>query len=175
MKHNYLDALTKYRTILLHHQIDFNSSSEVIAKILSLNSVSHDPINLYISSPGGCIYSSLQIIDIMNIVESPIYIFCTGLVASAAVVIAVNGTKGYRYASKNCTFMIHQPSSQLSYQKISDLYINLKEGERLKKLITEMLSEHTIKTFDEVINDTDRDKYMTSQEAIDYGIVDKIL
>jgi ATP-dependent Clp protease protease subunit len=174
---DYSGVLQKYRTILLCQPIDSQISDIIIAKMLALNSINHKPISLYISSPGGCVYSGLKIIDIMNIIESPVHIFCTGLVASMAVLIATNATPGHRYSSENCTFMIHQPSknSRQECVTISDLEIGTLEGKRIKNLTTEIMAKNTNKTIEQVLEDTERDKYMTAQEALEYGIVDKII
>lgn len=174
---DFSDALIKHRTILLYQPIDSQVSDGVIAKMLALNSVNHKPISLYISSPGGCVYSGLKIIDIMNIIKSPVHIFCTGLVASMAVLIATNGARGHRYSSENCTFMIHQPSKNSKQEcvTISDLEIGTQEGKRIKNLTLNIMAKNTQKPIKQIREDTERDKYMTGQEALEYGIVDKII
>lgn len=172
----FFDEFKKERIILLNKPIDNNSSEEVVGQLLLFNSINDRPIHLYLSSPGGCVYSGLKIIDMINMINAPVYVFCTGLVASMGVIIAVSGHKGHRYASENCTFMIHQPSSILDNKfAFSDLNIHLKETGRLKEVIENIMSKNTGRDKYEVERDTDRDFYMNSHEALNYGIIDKVI
>ena len=112
----------------------------------------------------------------INMINAPVYVFCTGLVASMGVIIAVSGCKGHRYASQHCTFMIHQPSSILDSKfAFSDLNIHLKETGRLKEIIESIMSKNTGRDKYEVERDTDRDFYMNANEALNYGIIDKVI
>jgi ATP-dependent Clp protease protease subunit len=172
----FFDEFKKERIILLNKPIDNNSSEEVVGQLLLFNSINDKPIHLYLSSPGGCVYSGLKIIDMINMINAPVYVFCTGLVASMGVIIAVSGCRGHRYASQHCTFMIHQPSSILDSKfAFSDLNIHLKETGRLKEIIESIMSRNTGRNKYEVERDTDRDFYMNATEALGYGIIDKVI
>lgn len=172
---NYFDEFKKERIILLNKEINATSSDEVVGQFLAFNSISDKPIHLYVSSPGGSVYDALKIIDMMHMINAPVHVFCTGLVASAGVLIAINGVKNYRYASEHCTFMIHQPSVAFDRATISDLHIGIQEGLRLKHLSMKMMCECTGQPEDVIRRDIERDFYMTSQEAVQYGLIDRVI
>ncbi len=170
MDNDYMATLIKNRTILLHNSIDPNSASQVVAQILGMNSINNKPITLHISSSGGCVYSGLQIIDIMNFVASPIYVVAVGLVASMATMIYMNGHPGYRVALPNATFMLHEPSVSSLCGKVSDINLSIEELRRLKTLAEEMIINCT-----RLRGGLDRDRYLNAFEAVEAGIVDQVL
>ena len=147
----------------------------VIAQILYL--ANEDPkkdIKLYINSPGGSVYDGLAIIDTMNFVEPDIQTIGIGLQASMGAMLLSCGAKGKRFVLPNSRIMIHQPSSGTE-GKITDQEIMLKEGIFLKKRLAEIFAKNTGKKLEQVEKDMDRDNWMSAEEAVKYGIVDKII
>lgn len=170
--------LLKDRIIMLTEDVNSTSASLVIAQMLFLESEDPDKeISFYINSPGGSVTDGLAIIDTMNYIKCPVTTICMGLAASMGALLLTCGTKGKRYATPNSEIMIHQPliggrgiSGQTTEIKIhADQMI--KTRERLNKI----LSEKTGKTLDEIEKDTERDHYLTAQEALEYGLIDGIM
>ena len=166
--------LLEERIIFLTGEINDSKSSIIIAELLYLDSLNHNDIQLYIMSPGGIISSGLAIIDTMNLIKSDVSTISIGLTASMAAVILSCGKKGKRYALKNSEIMLHQPLGGADGQA-SDILIHAEHIIALKNRITAILSENTGKDRNKVNTDTDRDLYLTSDEAIEYGLIDKIL
>jgi len=169
--------LLRERIIFLGTAVDDHVASLTIAQLLFLEA--EDPekdITMYINSPGGEIYSGLAIIDTMNYVKPAISTVAIGTTASFGTLILSAGTKGKRYSLPNSMIHIHQPlvSGGITGQA-SDIAIEAKEILRLKDLLTKILSENTGQTFDQIITDSDRDKHMTAEEALKYGLIDKII
>lgn len=163
------------RIIFLGTQVDDYTANVIQAQILYLDS--SDPgkdISLYINSPGGSVYAGLGIYDTMQFVESPVSTICTGMAASMAAVLLVAGEKDKRMALKHSRVMIHQPMGGISGQA-SDIEITSREILKLKKELYTIISDHSGQPYDKVYADSDRDYWMTSQEALDYGMIDKIL
>ena len=163
------------RIIFLGTQVDDYTANVIQAQILYLDSA--DPgkdISLYINSPGGSVYAGLGIYDTMQFVESPVSTICTGMAASMAAVLLVAGEKDKRMALKHSRVMIHQPMGGISGQA-SDIEITSREILKLKKELYTIISDHSGQPYDKVYADSDRDYWMTSQEALDYGMIDKIL
>jgi ATP-dependent Clp protease protease subunit len=131
-------------------------------------------IHLYINSPGGSVTDGMAIFDTINFVQCDVVTYAIGLVASMSTVLLSAGTPGKRFALPNSRVMIHQPSGGATGQT-SDISIAAKEILRWKKTISQILSEKTGKTFEEIEKDSDRDYYMTAEEAEKYGIVDKVI
>jgi len=167
--------LLKERIIFLGTAIDDHVSSLVIAQLLFLEA--DDPkkdIYMYVNSPGGVITSGMGIIDTMNYIKPDIATICVGQAASMAAVILSAGTKGKRSALKNSRIMIHQPLGGVQGQA-TDIEIHTKEILFLKERLNTILSNNTGKTTKTIEKDTNRDNFMSSKEAIDYGIIDQIV
>lgn len=167
--------LLKDRIIVLGSPVDDNVASLICAQLLFLES--QDPekeINLYINSPGGSVTAGLAIYDTMNYITSPVSTVCMGEAASMGAFLLAAGEKGMRYALPNCQVMIHQPSGGFRGQA-TDMEIHAREILRLKENLNKILAQNTGKTYEEVVAATERDNFLTPQEALDFGLVDKIL
>lgn len=166
--------LLKDRIIILNGEITDNSSNVVVAELLYLDSISNDDISLYINSPGGSITAGMAIYDTMNFVKSNVSTICVGMAASMAAFILSSGEKGKRYILPNAEVMIHQPLGGAQGQA-TEIKIAAERILKLKKKLNKILSYNTGKDIDTIDNDTERDYFMDSDEALNYGIVDKIL
>jgi len=167
--------LLKERIIFLGTPIDDYVSSVLIAQLLFLEA--EDPtkdINMYINSPGGAITSGFGILDTMNYIKPNIVTICMGQAASMAAVLLGAGTKGKRMALENSRIMIHQPLGGVSGQA-TDIEIHTKEILFLKEKLNKILSNSTGKTVKAIENDTNRDKFMSAEQALKYGLIDKII
>ena len=167
--------LLKERVVFLGDQVTPETANIVIAQLLHL--AYEDPkkdIKLYINSPGGSVYDGLAIIDTMNYIEPDVQTIGIGLQASMGAMLLSSGTKGKRYALPNARIMIHQPSSGTE-GKITDQEIALKEGIYLKKRLAEMFAKNTGKSLSQVEKDMDRDNWMSAEEALKYGLIDKVI
>ena len=163
------------RIIFLGTGIDDQVANIVTAQLLFLESsdASKD-IQIYINSPGGSVYAGLGIYDTMQIIKPDVATICTGIAASMGAVLLVPGEKGKRSALKHSRVMIHQPSGG-AQGVASDMEINLREMLKLKKELYDIISEHSGQTYEWVEKASDRDYWMTSSEAKDYGMVDEVL
>ncbi|UOQ27874.1 ATP-dependent Clp protease proteolytic subunit [Candidatus Vidania fulgoroideae] len=166
--------LLESRIIFLTGYIDENLSNSLVVQLLYLDSINKNDINIYINSPGGEINSGLAIYDTMNYVSSNISTLCIGLAASMAAFLLSSGQKGKRYSLPNSRIMIHQPLGGAKGQA-SDIKIQTKEILYLKKKIINILSSNTNKKKKIIEKDTDRDNFMSPEEALKYGIIDKII
>lgn len=167
--------LLKERIIFIGNAIDDNIANLVIAQLLFL--ASEDPkkdINLYINSPGGSVSAGLAIYDTMQFVKPDITTICMGMGASMAQVLLCAGAKGKRFALPNTRILMHQPIGGTEGQA-SDIEIYTKEMLRIRETLYSITSKHTGKDIEQVKKDSDRDFYMTAKEALDYGIIDKIM
>lgn len=163
------------RIIFLGTQVTDTSANIIQAQLLYLDSV--DPgkdVNIYINSPGGSVYAGLGIYDTMQYIQSDVSTICTGMAASMAAVLLVAGAKGKRLALPHSRIMIHQPMGGIQGQA-SDIEITAREILKLKDELYRIISEHSGQPFDKVAKDSDRDYWMTANEALDYGMIDKIL
>ena len=163
------------RIIFLGTQVDDYTANVIQAQLLYLDQ--SDPgkdISIYINSPGGSVYSGLGIYDTMQYISCDVKTICTGMAASMAAVLLVAGAEGKRYALKHSRVMIHQPLGGVQGQA-SDIEITAKQILILKKELYSIISEHSGKPFEEVAKDSDRDYWMTAQEAKEYGMVDEVL
>ena len=167
--------LLKDRIIFLGTPVDDQIANVIIAQMLFL---AHDDpdqdIRLYINSPGGVVYSGLAIYDTMQMIKPDVSTFCMGMGASMAAVLLAAGTPGKRYALPNSRVMIHQGSAGFR-GTIPDIEVVARETLSLTTKLTEIMADHTGQTFEKVKHDTERDYYMTAQEAKEYGIVDEVL
>ncbi len=167
--------LLKERIIFLSTEIDDSVASLVIAQLLFLESEdSEKDISLYINSPGGSVSSGLAIYDTMQYIRPNVSTICIGMSASMGAVLLAGGEKGKRIALPNSKIMIHQPLGGFK-GTASDISIQAEEILKIKKRINEILAFHTGKNVEQVSKDTDRDFYMTSNDAKEYGIIDMIL
>ena len=167
--------LLEDRIIFISGEIDDKLSNTVIAELLFLESKNKNKdIYLYINSPGGISQSGLAIVDAINLVKCPVSTICIGLCASAAALLLASGEKGKRYILPNSKVMIHQPWGGIQGQ-ITEIEIYLKEGIKDRNTYASLLAEFCNKNKDEVLKDIERDNYMNAKEALEYGIVDKIL
>ena len=164
------------RIIFLSTEIDSDVCNIIKAQLLYLESESDDDIKIYIDSPGGSVYSGLGLLDVMDFVKPDIITINTGLAASMGAVILCSGTKGKRKALKRSRTMIHQPMSYGGYvQQASDMEIEAKEMNSIKKELYEIISDMTGQNYDRVSKDGDRDYWMTAIEAKKYGMIDEII
>jgi ATP-dependent Clp protease protease subunit len=167
--------LLKERIIFLGTPINDQVANAIIAQFLFLER--EDPerdINLYVNSPGGSVYAGLAIIDAMNMIRPDIATYCVGMAASFGTVILCSGTKGKRFALPNATVMMHQVMGGVQGQA-SDLEIHAREALRLQATIRDIFVDKTGQTSEKISQDTDRDYFMTSQEAKEYGLIDDVL
>lgn len=167
--------LLKDNIIFLGTAIDDTVANAVVAQMLFLESEDPDKdIQIYINSPGGSVTAGLAIYDTMQFVKNDIVTYCIGQAASMGAHLLAAGTNGKRFALSNSRIMIHQPSGGVHGQA-SDIEISYKEIQRLKENLAKALSEHTGQALDKVAKDMDRDFFMSSSEALTYGIIDKVL
>lgn len=167
--------LLKDRIIFLGTPVNDAVASSIVAQMLFLES--EDPekdINLYVNSPGGVVSSGFAIYDTMQYVKCDVATTCVGMAASMGAVLLAGGASGKRNLLPNSRVMIHQPLGGVRGQA-SDIEIEAQEILRIKKLISEILAEHSGKSVDQVMEDSDRNKWMTAEEAQEYGLVDNIM
>ena len=163
------------RIIFLGTQIDDYTANVIQAQLLYLDSA--DPgkdISIYLNSPGGSVYAGLGIYDTMQYISSDVSTICTGMAASMAAVLLVAGEKGKRFALQHSRVMIHQPMGGAQGQA-SDIEITAREIQKLKKELYTIIANHSGQPYDKVYADSDRDYWMTSTEAAEYGMIDKVL
>jgi ATP-dependent Clp protease, protease subunit len=167
--------LLKDRIVFLGTPIDDAVANLIMAQLLHLESEEPDKdIALYINSPGGDVSSTFAIYDTMNFIRSDVSTICMGQAASGAAVLLAAGTAGKRYALPHSRVLIHQPHGGASGQAV-DIEIQAKEILRYRKLVDEILAQHTGQTFDRVSKDTDRDFIMTAEQAKEYGVIDEVI
>ena len=166
--------LLKDRIIILNGEITDNTANIIVAQLLYLDSLNNNDISLYINSPGGSITAGMAIYDTMNFIKSDVSTICVGMSASMAVFILAVGKKGKRYILPNAEVMIHQPLGGVQGQA-TEIKIAAERILKLKKKLNKILSLMTGKDLETINHDTERDYFMNSEEALNYGIVDKIL
>jgi ATP-dependent Clp protease, protease subunit len=174
-----IDPYTKLfedRIIFLGTPISDDIANAVMAQLLCLQQMDAErDIEIYINSPGGSFTALTAIYDTMRYIKPDVRTVCLGQAASAAAVILAAGTKGKRLALPNSRILIHQPATEGGYGQSSDIEIQAKEILRIRSLMEEMLAIDTGKTPEEVSRDIERDKYLTAEQALDYGIIDEVL
>ncbi|KRK79379.1 ATP-dependent Clp protease proteolytic subunit [Companilactobacillus nodensis DSM 19682 = JCM 14932 = NBRC 107160] len=167
--------LLKDRIIMLSGEVNSQMANTVIAELLFLDAQDSDKdISMYINSPGGSVTDGLAIVDTMNFVKSDVQTIATGLAASMGSVILSSGTKGKRFALPNSTVLIHQPLGGAQGQQ-TEIEIAAQEILKTRKRLNHILADNSGQTFEKLQKDTDRDNYMTAQEAKDYGLIDEIM
>lgn len=163
------------RVIMLDGEVNDQSASLITAQLLYLESVDPDTdISLYINSPGGSVSAGMGIIDTMNLIKPDVVTIGCGMSASMGAVILASGAKGKRYVLPHGEVMIHQPLGGTQGQA-TDIVITAEHIKSIRKTINHILAEATGRDYDEIDRDTERDNYMTAQEAVDYGLVDAII
>jgi len=168
--------LLSERIVFLGTEIDDGVANVIMAQLLHLEAASPDlEICLYINSPGGSFSALTAIYDTMQFVKPDIQTVCIGQAASAAAVLLAAGTKGKRMALPNSKILIHQPYTETGRGDLIDLEIQAAEILRIRETMEQMLSRHTGKSEEEVRGDVERDKYLTAQQALEYGIIDNVL
>ncbi|MBO0840044.1 MAG: ATP-dependent Clp protease proteolytic subunit [Sciscionella sp.] len=173
---NPYNKLFEERIIFCGVQIDDASANDIMAQLLVLEAEDPDrEIILYINSPGGSFTSLMAIYDTMQYVRPDIRTVCLGQAASAAAVILSAGTRGKRFALPNARVLIHQPAIEGVYGQVSDLEIQANEVQRMRRLLETTLARHTDKSADDVRADIERDKILTAEEAVEYGLVDEVM
>ena len=166
--------LLKDRIIILTGEIDDNSANIVVAQLLYLDSINHDDISLYINSPGGSITSGMAIYDTMNFIKSEVSTICIGMAASMGAFLLSSGQKGKRYCLPNSEVMIHQPLGGASGQA-TEIKIAAEHILKIKNKLNNILASNTNKDIETIELDTERDNYLSAQEALNYGLIDQIL
>jgi ATP-dependent Clp protease protease subunit len=167
--------LLKDRIIFIGSAIDDIVANVVIAQMLFLQMEDRErDINIYINSPGGVVTAGLAIYDTMQFVKPDVCTYCVGQATSMGAVLLAAGTKGKRHALPNSRVMIHQPWGGVQGQA-ADINIQAKEILKMRDRINELLAKHTGKQLDKIQKDTDRDYFMSSQEALEYGIIDEVI
>ncbi len=169
------DMLLENRIIFLQGAIYDENANELVMKLLYLQSENRrKDIHFYINSPGGSVSATLAIYDTMQILSCPVATYCVGLAASGGAVLLAGGAKDKRMALPHAKVMIHQPYGQVGGQ-VSDIEIQADQILKTREVLNEILAEHTKRPMEQIAKDTDRDFYMTAEEAKEYGVVDKIL
>jgi ATP-dependent Clp protease protease subunit len=167
--------LLKERIVFLGTPIDDAVGNLIMAQLLHLESEDPDKdINLYVNSPGGDITSLFAIYDTMQYIKPDVSTICMGQAASAAAVLVLAGTRGKRYALPHSRILLHQPHGGAQGQAV-DIEIQAKEITRYRKLLEELIAEHTGQSLEKVSKDTDRDYILTAEEAVEYGVVDEVI
>lgn len=167
--------LLKDRIVFLGEEVNDTTASLVVAQLLFLAAEDPDKdISLYINSPGGTVTAGFAIYDTMRYIKPDVSTICIGLAASMAAFLLAGGTKGKRFALPNSEIMIHQPLGGAKGQA-TDIQIQAEQILKIKKRINKMLSENTGQAIDVIVNDTERDNYMSSEEAKAYGLIDEVI
>ena len=166
--------LLKDRIVFISGEIDDNLANRVIAELLYLDSTGNEDINIYINSPGGSVSAGMAIYDTMNFVKSDVSTTCLGIAASMAAFLLSSGKKGKRYILPNADVMIHQPLGGAQGQA-TDIKIASDRIIDLRKRLNRILSKNTSQSLKKIEKDTERDNYLSAEEALEYGLVDKII
>jgi ATP-dependent Clp protease protease subunit len=167
--------LLKERVIFLVGPVNDQMANLIVAQLLFLESENPDKdISLYINSPGGSVSAGLAIFDTMNFIKPDVSTLCTGLAASMGAFLLAAGAKGKRFSLPNSRVMIHQPSGG-SQGMASDIEIQAKEILYLRERLARIMAENTGQSVEQIHKDTDRDRFMSAEESVDYGLIDKVL
>jgi ATP-dependent Clp protease, protease subunit len=167
--------LLKDRIIFLGGSIDDQIANLIIAQLLFLEAEDPDKdIHLYINSPGGVVTSGMAIYDTIQYIKAPVSTICVGQAASMAALLLAAGEKGKRYSLTNSRIMIHQPLGGFQGQA-TDIHIHAQEILRMKETLSKLLADHSGQSYDKVANDTERDYFMSGEDAKSYGIIDEII
>lgn len=170
----FMEKMLKTRTILLSGEINKSLAERVVRQLLLLEDLSDEPVRVFIDSPGGDADAGFAILDMMRFVKPPVFTIGMGLVASAGALILLAAPKERRLGLPNSHYLIHQPLSGMR-GVATDIEIHAKEIERMRGRINLLISEETDKPLEQVEKDTDRDFWMNSEEALDYGLISRII
>ena len=169
------DMLLDNRIVFMVGEISYRMATEVIMKLLYLDNLKRaSEISLYINSPGGHVDDTMAIYDTMRFIGSPVATYCIGSAQSGAAVILAAGTKGKRHSLPHAKMMLHQPWGGVSGQA-ADIKIQAEEIIKAKAMITQILARHTGQTIERITAETERDRYLTADEALAYGLIDEVL
>ncbi len=169
------DLLLENRIIFLDGVITDAAANLIVMKLLFLQSENrHQDIHIYVNSPGGSVTATMAIYDTMQYLGCEIATYCVGLAASGAAILVAGGSKKKRFALPHSKMMIHQPYGEVGGQ-VSDIEIQAKDILDTRNLLNQILSEHTGQPMEVIARDTDRDRYLSSSEALEYGLVDEVL
>jgi ATP-dependent Clp protease protease subunit len=169
------DLLLENRIVFLDGVIHDASANLIVMKLLFLQSENrHQDIHFYINSPGGSVSATLAIYDTMQFLDCKVATYCVGLAASGGAILVAGGEKGKRYALKHSKIMIHQPYGSVGGQ-VSDIEIQAEDIIKTRELLNEILAGHTGQPIERIARDTERDRYLTAKEAVEYGLVDEVL
>lgn len=169
------DLLLENRIVFMIGEISYRMATEVIMKLLYLDNLKRGvEISLYINSPGGSVDDTMAIYDTMRFIGSPVATYCIGRAQSGAAVILAAGTKGRRHALPHAKVMLHQPWGGVTGQA-EDIRIQAEEIVKAKKMINELLAKHTGMSAERIAEETERDKYLSAEEALQYGLIDDVL
>lgn len=164
------------RILFLGQEVSDGVANSLVAQMLYLDADDNSkPIYLYINSPGGSVTAGLAIYDTMQYVKSDVVTICVGLAASMGAFLLAAGTKGKRLALPHSRIMIHQPLGGTSQRQASDIEIEAKEILRIKDMLNQSLAEMTNQSLEKVTKDTDRDYFLSAAEAVDYGLIDRVI
>jgi len=169
------DMLLENRIVFLIGEISYQRAAEIIMKMLYLDNLKRNTeISLYINSPGGSVDDTMAIYDTIRFVSSPVATFCIGRAQSGAAVILAAGTKGKRHALEHAKIMLHQPWGGVTGQA-ADIKIQAEEILKAKTMINELLAKHSGQPVEKIAKESERDRYMTAEEALQYGLIDEVL
>ncbi len=168
------NALFKSRVVTVFGEVTDKLAREVVSQLLALDSMSHDPIRVFVNSPGGHVESGDTIHDMMRFISSPVSVIGTGWVASAGVMIYLGARRGQRLCLPNTRFMLHQPIGAFRGQA-SDALIHANEVRKMRERINRIIARETGQPLERVQADSDRDYWLSAEEALGYGIVDRIV
>ena len=163
------------RIIFLGTEVNDTVANLLVAQMFFLESSDPDKdIHMYINSPGGSVYAGLGIYDVMQFIKCDVSTYCIGMAASMGALLLTAGAKGKRYSMPHSRIMIHQPLGGAKGQA-SDIEIQAKEILELKKQLNQIMANHSGRTFEQIVKDTDRDNYLSGKEAVEYGLIDKVV
>ena len=169
------DLLLENRIVFLIGEINYARATEVIMKLLYLdNQKRNTEISLYVNSPGGSVDDTMAVYDTMQFVSSPVATYCIGRAQSGGAVILAAGTKGKRFALPHAKIMLHQPWGGV-YGQAADIKIQAEEILKAKQMLNEVLAKHSGQPVEKIIAETERDRYLTAEEALAYGLIDEVL
>lgn len=166
--------MLKERVIFMVGQVEDHMANLIVAQLLFLESENPEKeIHLYINSPGGVVTAGLAIYDTMQFITPPVSTVCMGQAASMGAIMLAGGAEGKRFCLPNSRVMIHQPLGGFQGQA-SDILIHAEETQKVKKTLNEILAKHTKQPYEKVVRDTDRDYFLSAQQAVEYGLIDRI-
>lgn len=164
----------KKRLIFLNGDINHTSTDNIVAHLVRMSLNNNKPIKMFINSPGGNVCNGIAIVDVMSSIHAPVFTICVGQACSMAAVILSSGAKGHRYAFPHSRMMIHQPSGG-AHGQATDIQRKAQEIVKVREKLNKLLCKNTGQPYEVIDKDTDRDHFMSSEEAIDYGLIDRII